>query len=95
MQLNKIYQGDCLEVLNNREKVKKESIQLNNEEISRNQERSKMSPLRQKLAERLVSVKNETAMLTTFNEIDMLPIIELRKNHNEAFKEKHGASEFK
>ncbi len=70
----------------------KESIQLKNEEISRHQERSKMSPLRQKLAERLVSVKNETAMLTTFNEIDMLPIIELRKNHNEAFKERHGVS---
>jgi len=46
--------------------------------------------LRRKVAERLVSVKNETAMLTTFNEVDMQPIFDLRKQFKEVFKEKHG-----
>jgi 2-oxoglutarate dehydrogenase E2 component (dihydrolipoamide succinyltransferase) len=49
-----------------------------------------MSVLRRKVAERLVAVKNETAMLTTFNEIDMKPIMDLRKIYKEAFKETHG-----
>jgi len=52
--------------------------------------RSKLSMLRRKVAERLVSAKNETAMLTTFNEVDMSPIFALRKEHKETFKEKHG-----
>ena len=56
----------------------------------RGESRSKLSMLRRKVAERLVSVKNETAMLTTFNEIDMSPIFELRKQHKENFKNKHG-----
>ena len=56
----------------------------------RGESRSKLSMLRRKVAERLVSVKNETAMLTTFNEVDMSPIFELRKQYKEAFKEKHG-----
>ena len=56
----------------------------------RGESRSKLSMLRRKVAERLVSVKNETAMLTTFNEIDMSPIFELRKEHKENFKNKHG-----
>ena len=51
--------------------------------------RKKLSMLRRKVAERLVSVKNDTAMLTTFNEVDMLPIFELRKQYKEEFKEKH------
>ena len=55
-------------------------------------ERKRMSSLRRKLAQRLVSVKNETAMLTTFNEVDMKPIFDLRAQHKEAFKEKHGVS---
>ncbi|NOR86509.1 MAG: 2-oxoglutarate dehydrogenase complex dihydrolipoyllysine-residue succinyltransferase [Bacteroidales bacterium] len=50
----------------------------------------KMSMLRKKLAQRLVSVKNETAMLTTFNEVNMTPIFKIRKKYKEAFKEKHG-----
>jgi 2-oxoglutarate dehydrogenase E2 component (dihydrolipoamide succinyltransferase) len=50
----------------------------------------KLSMLRRKVAERLVSAKNETAMLTTFNEVDMSPIFELRKQYKETFKEKHG-----
>lgn len=52
--------------------------------------RSKLSMLRRKVAERLVSAKNETAMLTTFNEVDMSPIFELRKSYKETFKDKHG-----
>ena len=52
--------------------------------------RSKLSMLRRKVAERLVAAKNETAMLTTFNEVDMSPIFELRKQYKEAFKDKHG-----
>ena len=52
--------------------------------------RSKSSMLRRKVAERLVSAKNETAMLTTFNEVDMGPIFALRKQYKEAFTEKHG-----
>ena len=51
--------------------------------------RSKLSMLRRKVAERLVSAKNETAMLTTFNEVDMSPIFQLRNQYKETFKEKH------
>jgi 2-oxoglutarate dehydrogenase E2 component (dihydrolipoamide succinyltransferase) len=54
--------------------------------------RKKLSMLRRKVAERLVRAKNETAMLTTFNEVDMSPIFEIRKQYKEQFKEKHGVS---
>ncbi|MBS9767635.1 MAG: 2-oxoglutarate dehydrogenase complex dihydrolipoyllysine-residue succinyltransferase [Flavobacteriaceae bacterium] len=57
---------------------------------SRGAERKKMSMLRRKVAERLVSVKNEIAMLTTFNEVNMQPIFDLRKQYKEDFKAKHG-----
>lgn len=57
---------------------------------SRSQTRSKLSMLRRKVAERLVSAKNETAMLTTFNEVDMTAVFEIRKEFKETFKEKHG-----
>ena len=56
---------------------------------SRGTERKKMSMLRRKVAERLVAVKNETAMLTTFNEVNMQPIFDLRKQYKEDFKAKH------
>ncbi len=59
---------------------------------NRGESRSKLSMLRRKVAERLVLVKNETAMLTTFNEVDMSPIFALRKEYKETFKEKHGVS---
>jgi 2-oxoglutarate dehydrogenase E2 component (dihydrolipoamide succinyltransferase) len=49
-----------------------------------------MSSLRRKLSERLVAVKNETAMLTTFNEIDMSYVMDLRSKHQQKFTEKHG-----
>jgi 2-oxoglutarate dehydrogenase E2 component (dihydrolipoamide succinyltransferase) len=58
---------------------------------SRNVRREKMSMLRRILAERLVSVKNETAMLTTFNEVDLSAIVALRAKYKDKFKETHGA----
>ncbi len=57
---------------------------------SRGTERTKLSMLRRKVAERLVAAKNETAMLTTFNEVNMTPINTLRNEYKEAFKAKHG-----
>lgn len=59
-------------------------------EVSREIDRNRMSSLRRKLSERLVAVKNETAMLTTFNEIDMGNLMELRKKYQQQFTEKHG-----
>ncbi|MCB0427770.1 MAG: 2-oxoglutarate dehydrogenase complex dihydrolipoyllysine-residue succinyltransferase [Mangrovimonas sp.] len=59
---------------------------------SRGESRSKLSMLRRKVAERLVSAKNETAMLTTFNEVNMTPIFNLRNDYKEAFKTKHNVS---
>jgi len=56
----------------------------------RSEKREKMSSLRKTVARRLVAVKNETAMLTTFNEVDMSPIMELRGKYKDKFKEKHG-----
>jgi 2-oxoglutarate dehydrogenase E2 component (dihydrolipoamide succinyltransferase) len=56
----------------------------------RGEERKKMSMLRRRVAERLVDVKNETAMLTTFNEVDMSAIFSLRKQYKDEFKDKHG-----
>lgn len=57
---------------------------------ARNERREKMSSLRKTIAKRLVSVKNETAMLTTFNEVNMQPIMDLRAKYKDMFKEKHG-----
>ncbi|GET45948.1 2-oxoglutarate dehydrogenase complex dihydrolipoyllysine-residue succinyltransferase [Capnocytophaga felis] len=59
---------------------------------SRSETRTKMSMLRRKVAERLVSAKNETAMLTTFNEVDMTSIYELRNQYKDVFKEKHNVN---
>ena len=57
---------------------------------ARNERREKMSSLRKTIAKRLVSVKNDTAMLTTFNEVNMQPIMDLRAKYKDIFKEKHG-----
>lgn len=57
---------------------------------SRNERRQKMTPLRKTVAKRLVAVKAETAMLTTFNEVNMKPIMDLRGKYKDKFKEKHG-----
>lgn len=59
-------------------------------EKSREEDRVAMSPLRRKLSQRLVAVKNETAMLTTFNEIDMSQLMELRKTYQQPFVDKYG-----
>ncbi|WP_319503556.1 2-oxoglutarate dehydrogenase complex dihydrolipoyllysine-residue succinyltransferase [uncultured Draconibacterium sp.] len=59
-------------------------------EATRDEERQRMSSLRRKLSARLVSVKNETAMLTTFNEIDMSYVMDMRKKHQQKFVETHG-----
>lgn len=57
---------------------------------ARGSRREKMSSLRKTVARRLVAVKNETAMLTTFNEVDMKPVMDLRSKYKDKFKEKHG-----
>ena len=59
---------------------------------TRDEESKKMSMLRRKIASRLVSVKNETAMLTTFNEVDMKPVMDLRKKYKEQFREHHNVN---
>jgi 2-oxoglutarate dehydrogenase E2 component (dihydrolipoamide succinyltransferase) len=59
---------------------------------SRDSKREKMSSLRRTVSRRLVAVKNETAMLTTFNEVNMGPIMEMRKKFKDQFKEKHGVN---
>lgn len=59
---------------------------------SREIERTKMSALRMKLSQRLVAVKNQTAMLTTFNEVDMSAILDIKNRFTEKFKEKYGVS---
>ena len=57
---------------------------------SRNERRVKMTSLRKTIARRLIAVKSETAMLTTFNEVDMKPVMDLRTKYKDKFKEKHG-----
>ena len=57
---------------------------------SRNERREKMTSIRKTIAKRLVAVKNETAMLTTFNEVDMKPVMDLRSRYKDQFKEKYG-----
>ncbi|MFB0923973.1 MAG: 2-oxo acid dehydrogenase subunit E2, partial [Vicingaceae bacterium] len=59
---------------------------------TRDEERKKMSMMRRNIAKRLVAVKNETAMLTTFNELDMKPVMDLRKKYKERFKKSHGVN---
>jgi 2-oxoglutarate dehydrogenase E2 component (dihydrolipoamide succinyltransferase) len=65
-------------------------VDLNAIVKDRNIESKKLSMLRRKVAQRLVAVKNQTAMLTTFNEVNMTPIFDLRKKFKDDFKDKHG-----
>lgn len=65
---------------------------INGWQGGRDEERKKMTALRRKISQRLVSVKNETAMLTTFNEVDMTALQEIRKKYADKFKEKHGVN---
>jgi 2-oxoglutarate dehydrogenase E2 component (dihydrolipoamide succinyltransferase) len=67
-----------------------ESAPLKQEESTTLEKREPMSLIRKTIAKRLVEVKNETAMLTTFNEVDMSTILRIRKEHQEAFTKKHG-----
>ncbi len=85
--LRKISAGDVKQVLQNRsgERVPERKVAG-----SREEERKKISQLRKKISERLVAVKNETAMLTTFNEADMSAIMAIRKKYQDQFVEKHG-----
>ncbi|MDK2909784.1 MAG: hypothetical protein PWR20_1351 [Bacteroidales bacterium] len=69
-----------------------QTFSFKKETTIRDTSRQKMSPLRQKLSERLVAVKNETAMLTTFNEVNMTAIMELRRKFKDEFQKKHGIS---
>lgn len=85
--LKKITASDVKQVLAHRS-----SPGLPNEqrEASREEDRKKVSQLRKKISERLVAVKNQTAMLTTFNEADMSAIMAIRKQYQDQFLEKHG-----
>lgn len=79
-----------LEQKSNAPSVKTTPAATTNWTGQRTKEVKKMSMLRKKLAQRLVSVKNETAMLTTFNEVNMSPIMNIRARYKEIFKEQHG-----
>jgi 2-oxoglutarate dehydrogenase E2 component (dihydrolipoamide succinyltransferase) len=81
--------GKKSEVVSPKVEVKTQDSVLKTQNSDR-ERREKMSPLRKTVARRLVAVKNETAMLTTFNEVDMSPIMELRGKYKDKFKEKHG-----
>lgn len=72
--------------------VKADAIAMNGWGGSRNQSRQKMTSLRQTVAKRLVAVKNQTAMLTTFNEVDMSAVMALRDKYKDKFKETHGVN---
>lgn len=80
----RITKGDVLDLLSKGFKPAESGV------ISRDTERQKLSALRKKLSQRLVAVKNETAMLTTFNEVDMSAIYAIRAKYKDLFKEKHG-----
>ena len=86
--LRKITTADIDLVLKKRTGIHAETAGIEND--LRQAERHPMSPLRRKLSKRLVAVKNETAMLTTFNEVDMSGVIELRRKYQQLFQEKHG-----
>lgn len=84
----RILKHDVLEAIQNPGKKAFEGQQLN----SRNERREKMSNLRKTISRRLVESKNTTAMLTTFNEVDMTRIMDIRKQFKDKFKESHGVN---
>jgi 2-oxoglutarate dehydrogenase E2 component (dihydrolipoamide succinyltransferase) len=85
----KIMKQDVLDALNN---PGKKSFAPDGELFSRNVRQEKMSALRRTISRRLVESKNTTAMLTTFNEVDMTQIMEIRKQYKDKFKEGHGVN---
>jgi len=88
--LRRISSGDVQTVVDQLKKGSPVINQASSTTISRDSSRQKMTQLRKKLSQRLVAVKNETAMLTTFNEVDMSAVMRLRAEHNKAFQEKFG-----
>lgn len=82
----RITKGDVLKAASSADN----SLMTNGWGGSRDERREKMSMLRKRVAERLVAVKKETALLTTFNEVDMSAIMEIRKQYKDKFKENHG-----
>ncbi len=79
-----------VEAVANLPKTVSAPVIIEQKSATREIDRERMSSLRRKLSERLVAVKNETAMLTTFNEIDMSYMMDLRSKHQQKFTEKHG-----
>ncbi len=86
--LKKITKQDVEQVIQSKGNIKSDQEAVPG--TGRGLKKTPMSPLRRKLSKRLVSVKNETAMLTTFNEVDMSSVLELRKKYQSKFQEKHG-----
>ena len=87
----RITKADVLEKINAKA-TPKISISSDNANGNRNERREKMSMLRKRVGERLVAVKQQTAMLTTFNEVDMAAIMNIRKQYKDQFKDAHGVS---
>ncbi len=88
--LKKLSKKDIQKVIDTKDMPETASVNFPvKTEMSREVNRAKMSNLRKKLGARLVSVKNETAMLTTFNEVDMTAVMALRKKYQKKFMEKH------
>jgi 2-oxoglutarate dehydrogenase E2 component (dihydrolipoamide succinyltransferase) len=82
----KILKDDVLNALNNPGRIPGKAL------FTRDEKRDKMSNLRKTISRRLVEAKNTTAMLTTFNEVDMSKIMEIRTKYKEKFKEAHGVN---
>lgn len=93
---NKLYKQDVLKVLNNinaNTEINSESNSESKPEVnSRNERSERLSQLRKVISKRLVEAKNTTAMLTTFNEVDMSEIMNIRKQYKDAFQKKHNIS---
>jgi 2-oxoglutarate dehydrogenase E2 component (dihydrolipoamide succinyltransferase) len=79
----KLTKSDVLSIL------ERPGRQPGQEAFARNEEKKKMTPLRRTISRRLVEAKNSTAMLTTFNEVDMKPVMDIRKKYKELFKKTH------
>jgi 2-oxoglutarate dehydrogenase E2 component (dihydrolipoamide succinyltransferase) len=86
----RITKGDVLEALKQPTASATSAAAKIDGVVTRDVRREKMTMLRKKLSQRLVAVKQETAMLTTFNEVDMSAIMNIRKQYKDVFKEKHG-----
>ena len=88
--LKKLTRQDVERVVNQFSTAAGQPLTYSAPPVARTEETTPLSPLRRKLSKRLVAVKNETAMLTTFNEVDMSAVLDLRKRHQQLFMEKHG-----